>query len=248
MEIVKTLLPLLPDGQVLKVEIGLHWTAVVVEVDGKRSCGLAATLQNPEYEHARQPAVREAGRLEKYSARQLADLALSESYTETSIGLAAINALLPRPQNWVDLTAEDYISSQGSDSQVALIGHFPFVDDLRAKVRELWVLELNPKDGDLPAAVGPEIIPQADILAITSTTLINHTFDGIIQHRKPGAKVLLLGPSTPLCAKLFELGIHVLSGTLVEDVDGVLALVRQGASFRQIKNQGVRLVTLEAQA
>ncbi len=44
------------------------------------------------------------------------------------------------------------------------------------------------------------------------------------------------------------MGIHVLSGTLVEDADAVLALVRQGASFRQIKSHGVRLVTLEAQA
>ena len=146
----------------------------------------------------------------------------------------------------MDLAAEDYIARQGANSQVALIGHFPFVSRLKDQVKKLWVLELNPKEDDLPASAAPEIIPQADILAITATTLINHTFEGIFNLRKPGAKVLMLGPSTPLSPLLFQYGIHVLSGSIVEDPDAVLPLVRQGATFRQIRNHGVRLVTVEA--
>jgi len=109
----------------------------------------------------------------------------------------------------------------------------------------LWVLELNPKEDDFPASAAPEIIPQADILAITATTLINHTFEEVLALRKPGAKVLLLGPSTPLSPLLFKHGIDVLSGTVVKEPDRVIALVRQGATFRQIRNHGVRLVTIE---
>lgn len=248
MELLSALYPSLPEGRVLRVEVGLFWTAVLIKVNGRLSCGLAATQHNPEQEHGSHSAVKDAGKLEDYSAQELAALVSSESSTEVSIGLATINALLPRPQSCVELPAEDYIARQGDASRVAVIGHFPFVKDLREKVRELWVLELKPGNGDLPASAGPEIIPQADILAITSTTLINHTFDEVFRYRKPGAKVLLLGPSTPLAPQLFDMGIHVLSGTLVEDADAVLALVRQGASFRQIKSHGVRLVTLEAQA
>jgi uncharacterized protein len=245
MEIFSKLLPILPEGKVLGVQIGLFWTAVLVEVDGKHSCGLASTHNNPEYEHARFPAVREPGKLESYSGRQLADLVHSESLTEVAVGLAAINALLPRPNNYVELPADEYIARQGSDSRVAVIGHFPFVDSLRLKVRDLWVLELKPTEGDLPASVEPDIIPMADILAITSTTLINRTFDEVFRHRKPGAKVMLLGPSTPLAPCLFELGIHVLSGSIVDRPENVFAVIRQAANFRQVKSQGVRLVTLE---
>ena len=246
MDIFERIIPSLPEGQIISVNIGLFWSAVVVECKGIRRCGLAATLSNPEFEHARLPAVEEAGRIEQHSALELANWVFLKSYTEVGVGLATINALLPPIENPVDLAAEDFIARQGANSQVALIGHFPFVTKLKGQVKKLWVLELNPKDDDLPASAAPEIIPQADILAITATTLINHTFEGIFNLRKPGAKVLLLGPSTPLSSLLFEYGIDVLSGSIVENPDSVLPLVRQGATFRQIRSHGVRLVTVEA--
>lgn len=246
MDIFERIIPSLPAGKIISVDIGLFWTAVVVESGGIRRCGLAATLSNSDFEHARLPAVKEAGRIEQSSAPDLANWVYSSSYTEAGVGLATINALLPPIKNQVDLAAEDYIAEQGIDSQVVLIGHFPFVSRLKEQVKRLWVLELNPKEDDLPASAAPEIIPQADILAVTATTLINHTFEGILNLRKPGTKVLLLGPSTPLSPLLFNYGIDVLSGSIVEDVDTVLPLVRQAATFRQIRNHGVRLVTITA--
>lgn len=246
MEIFNKLISSLPKGRIVSVNIGLFWTAVVVEVNGKQSCGLAATMANLEFEHARLPAVEEAGRLEGIPALYLLNGLDSKSYTEVAVGLATMNALLPPIQNSVDLAGEDYIARHGADSQVAVIGHFPFVSRLKEQVKKLWVLELNPKEDDLPATAAPEIVPQADILVITATTLINHTFEGIFSLRKPGAKVLLLGPSTPLSPLLFEYGIDVLSGSIVEEPSTVLPLVRQGATFRQIRNHGVRLVTIES--
>lgn len=246
MNIFEWIIPSLPEGQIISLNVGLFWTAVEVERQGIRQCGLAATLSNPEFEHARIPAVEKAGSLEQRPALELANWVFSKSYTEVGIGLATINALLPAVDNPIDLAAEDYIAQHGHDSHVALIGHFPFVPRLKDQVKELWVLELNPQQGDLPASAAPEIIPQVDILAITATTLINHTFDNLFNLRKPGAKVLLLGPSTPLSPLLFPYGIDVLSGSIVEDSDAVLPLVRQGATFRQIRGHGVRLVTVEA--
>lgn len=246
MEIFERLIATLSDARVLSVDVGLFWTAVVVEQNGLRKCGLAATHANPEFEHARLPAVEEAGRLTSHTALELVQLVYSRSFTEVAIGLATINALLPPVQNPVDLAAEEYIARHGSDKQVALIGHFPFVAQLKNQVKTLWVLELNPREDDLPASMVPEIIPQADILAITATTLVNYTFEGIFRLRKPGAKVLLLGPSTPLSPLLFEYGVDVLSGSVVEDPERILPLLRQGATFRQIRLHGVRLVTIEA--
>lgn len=246
MDIFNQIIPILSEGRVVSVDIGLFWISVVVESHGVQKCGMAATLFNPEFEHARLPAVEAAGRIEQLSALELAKWVFSKSFVEVGVGLAAINALLPPVENSVDLAAEDYIAQHGANSKVAVIGHFPFVSKLKDQVKRLWVLELNPKEDDFPASAAPEIIPQADILAITATTLINHTFESIFSLRAPGAKVLLIGPSTPLTPLLFDYGVDVLSGSIVEDSKQVLPLIRQGATFRQIRNHGVRLVTVQA--
>ncbi len=135
------------------------------------------------------------------------------------------------------------IAERGAGKRVALIGHFPFVEDLREQVSKLWVLELQPRPGDLPASAATEILPQADIVAITATTLINGTFAGLMALRNPAALTMLLGPSTPLSPILFDHGIDILSGALVENIDATLRAVSQGAGFRQIHRTGVRLVS-----
>jgi uncharacterized protein (DUF4213/DUF364 family) len=60
--------------------------------------------------------------------------------------------------------------------------------------------------------------------------------------------VLLLGPTTPLSPVLFDHGVHILSGAVVTDVEGVLRTVGQGGNFRQVHRAGVRLVTMRSEA
>jgi uncharacterized protein (DUF4213/DUF364 family) len=85
------------------------------------------------------------------------------------------------------------------------------------------------------------LIPQADIVAITSSALINHTLDGLLSLCPQQATVMLLGPSTPLSPILFDFGANIISGTRVVDENAVLRTVGQGAAFRQV--EGVRLLT-----
>ncbi|MBN1221421.1 MAG: hypothetical protein JXM69_21030 [Anaerolineae bacterium] len=59
------------------------------------------------------------------------------------------------------------------------------------------------------------------------------------------AHVLLLGPGTPLSPILFGYGVNFLSGVVVKKNDTVLQTVGQGANFRQLHQQGIRLVTME---
>jgi hypothetical protein len=112
-------------------------------------------------------------------------------------------------------------------------------------VGKLWVLEQNPQNDDLPAEAAASIIPKADVVAITGTALINGTFEGLAALCRPDARVLVLGPSTPLSAIMFDHGVHLLSGSVVEDVEGVLRAASQGANFRQLHRRGVRLVTMQ---
>jgi uncharacterized protein (DUF4213/DUF364 family) len=181
-----------------------------------------------------------------YTAQEVAELAHSASPMEAAVGIAAINALLPRyEERWTDLNAEEVLVQYGRGKHVALVGHFPFIPRLRQEVGTLWVLEQEPRGEDLPANFAARVLPQADVIALTGTTLINHTFEELMALRRPEAVVLVLGPSTPLSPLLFEHGVHFLSGAVVEDVEAALRAVSQGANFRQLHQQGVRLVTMQ---
>ena len=238
----------LSDAMVVDVRVGASWTAVVVEADGQQRCGLAASLREEGHVHGSGPQVRRAGELAGGSALELAALVRSERLMERSIGMAAVNALLPRLEaQWIEGNAEEMLARRGAGKRVAMVGRFPFAERLRQRVGTLWVLEQRPRDDDLPAEAAPDVIPQADVVAITGTTLLNGTFAGLMGLRRADAWVMLLGPSTPLSPVLFGYGVDALSGAAVDDVDAVLTAVSQGAGFRQVNKAGVRLVTMERQ-
>ena len=239
-EIIRTL----PDGEVREVNLGLHWTVVVVETGGVLRCGLSATLFTP-HGHDLGPDIPLAGQLEFCSGLELAELALSPHPTQASVGVAAINALLPRQTHlWSEDNAEDVIARQGVGKRVVMVGRFPFVPRLRPRVGELVVLEQDPGPDDLPADQAPELLPGAEVVAITGMTLINHTLEGLLALCSPGAFVILLGPSTPLTPLLFNHGVNILSGAVVTAIEPVLRIVSQGGNFRQVHRAGIRLVNM----
>lgn len=243
--LIERLLETVDDAVVEDVRVGAFWTAVVVRRGVERRCGLASALREAEHIHGAGPSVQEAGRLIGRDALELAQLVHSVSLMEVSIGMATVNALIPAPERpWEEGNAEEVLARCGAGKNVALVGHFPFAESLRARVGDLWVLELRPHGADLPAEAAPQVIPQADVLAITAMTLLNGTFDGLMALRRPDARVMVLGPSAPLSPALFDCGVHMISGSLVEQVDAVLAAVSQGATFRQVHRAGVRLITL----
>ncbi|MCU0252449.1 MAG: DUF364 domain-containing protein [Vicinamibacterales bacterium] len=226
------------DAPVRSVLVGAHYTAVC-----SRRCGLASTLIGC-LPHGEDP-VRDVGRLHLKRARELAEYARSANLLEASIGMAALNSLLPPDGGRAaDLNALAVLAGKGAGKKVALVGHFPFVPELERTVGSLWVLELCPADGDWPAAAAADLIPQADVVGLTSSAFINHTFDGLLALCRPDAFVVALGPTTPLSPVLFEHGVHVLAGSDVTDETLVLQTLGQGASFREVK--GVRRIALTA--
>ena len=133
------------------------------------------------------------------------------------------------------------IVEHGQGKNVALVGHFPFIPKLRPAVGQLRVIEQNPAEDEYPSSAAPDLLSQADVVAITSSSLINHTMDELLAYCRPESLVIILGPSTPLSPLLFNHGIDIYSGSRVIDESLVLQTVSQGASFRQVG--GVRLLT-----
>jgi uncharacterized protein (DUF4213/DUF364 family) len=237
------LLNTIPDGEVIKVRIGLHWTGVVVVVDGEKRMGLASTLEG-DHTHSGSPQIPRAGKLESLTGKELAAMVKEPVPIRVSLGMAAINALLPRqPDRWADRNAEDVILANGIGKRVVLIGHFPFVPRLKEKIDNFYVIEQNPSDGDYPEKTAPILIPDAQVVAITGMTILNGTFEKLMGYCRPDATVLVLGPSTPLSPIMFDYGVSYLSGSIVTDITPVIRTICQGASFRQVHRAGVRLVT-----
>jgi uncharacterized protein (DUF4213/DUF364 family) len=244
--VIDDLLASIPDGVIRDVRVGAFWTAVVAETDGKRQCGLASNLHRAAHCQEHGTGVARAGHLLERSAPALARMATSRSLMEASVGVAAINALLPHDESsYRDLNAEEVIARHGAGKRVAMVGSFPFASRLRECVGSLTVCEQHPTDDCLPADAVTEVIPRADVVAITGTALVNHTLDNLLVLRRPGAMVLILGPSTPLSPVLFDRGVEFLSGSVVEEIEPVLETVCQGGGFRQIRRRGVRLVTMQ---
>lgn len=228
------------DAPVRQVLVGTFWTAVVLEGDPLR-CGLASTLHAETHDEG--PPVREPGHLCQHSGRELAEWLCSPRILEASIGMAAFNALLDVNESaCVELNAEELVVAWGTGQHVAIVGHFPFVERVRRAAGACSVLELHPRPGDLSADQAREVLPQADVVALTGTSLLNHTFDKLIALCRPGAFVVLLGASAPLSPVLLERGVAAVSGTKVVDVPAVLRAVSEGATFRQIP--GKRLLTM----
>ena len=240
--ILEQILDTLEDAPLQGVWVGAFWTAVVVSRAGRRRCGLAAT-ERGEGRHHDQPPVGWAGHLHEHSALELAHLSLSGERLEATIGVAAINALLEVDEDRCqEENALLTLQREGAGKRVALVGHFPFVPRLRPAVGELTVLELHPREGDLPAGQGAMVLPRADVVAITASAIINHTIEPLLALCRPGAYLMVLGPTSPLSPVLFRCGVAAIAGSLVVDIPSALRCLRQGATFRQM--EGMRTVVM----
>lgn len=228
------------DARLLDLRVGPFWTAVRTT----RGTGLASTMAGDPHRRERAPIAR-AGGLISARPSELAPLLRSESPSEAAVGLATVNALLDGAQGAaVEGNARNILIQRGEGRVAAMIGHFPFVDSLRRSCRELWVFERGRGrgPGDLGEEHFAELLPEAEVVAISATTLINHTLDDVLSFVDPDAFLMMLGPSTPMVRSLFDLNFDVLCGTRVEDPERVLRAVGEGAVTSQIT--GVRRLCL----
>jgi uncharacterized protein (DUF4213/DUF364 family) len=225
------------DASVKDIRQGVFHTGVLT-----RYCGLAATLPRDALKQEG-PLVKESGFLLDKTPRDLAQIVYSESLLEAAIGMATINSLLEVDlESCTEINAAEVILQKGEGKRVAIVGHFPFLSRVREKAKALWVIEKNPREGDFNETEADRFIPQADVVALTGTSLTNHTLPHLLELCDPNAFIIMLGDTVPLSPVLFDYGVHALSGTRVIDADLALKCVSQGANFRQIK--GTKKLTM----
>jgi uncharacterized protein (DUF4213/DUF364 family) len=217
-------------AQAVDIEIlclGLGYTAVTLSDGGiglaythfedKKSC----MLLNQHIDHEGQPAVQLLGKIK------------SGHPLERSMALALVNALnypdaLEYPEDKKNKIMFDRFKI-GEGTRVAMVGFIgPLVDLLKQKNALVEVLDSSRNMGQKEDFYA-RLANWADVLLLTSTSILNNTTEEILQKVHQKVKTVMLGPSTPMVAAAFQhLPVHMLAGTVPIDKENVLKAIRHG--------------------
>jgi uncharacterized protein len=234
--------------KVARVVVGLFFTGVALE-DG--TTGACATPLRGLREAVCCPSSAMAmpypGKLRGRPARDLLRLLEEPDGIRRAVGIAAMNALAAAawaraPHPGVALRANEDAYDAAAirpGEHVVVVGAFvPFLKALKRAGQSWTVLETDPatlKPDELahfrPAADAPAVVPGADVLLITGTTLLNDTLAGLLALARPDARVVVVGPTVGLLPDvLLSHGADILGGIRVTDPDAFLDTLAEGGS------------------
>ncbi len=208
------------------VRIGASYVAVVLA--GGR-VGLAARLKEAV-------GAEIEPRMEQFPGRRadelLKSLVQGRGAIERALGLAAANALIhPAPPE----REMDTIDLMGlrPDERIAMVGLFrPIVPRIEATGVRLTVIERDTPESQRRQALG-----NCDVAIVTATTILNGTLEGILGELGRPRHVALIGPSTPLCERIFrDTPVTHLGGSAVADPAGVLEVVTRGGGTPEMRH------------
>ncbi|MBC7952390.1 MAG: DUF2478 domain-containing protein [Rhodospirillaceae bacterium] len=206
------------DQPARRVIVGQTW----IMVEGPDGVGLA---QNP----GGAPAENWTGT----PLSQLAALARSWDPFEAALGMAAINA----HYNRFDL---DVPGTNGLDALecepagLVVVGAFP---GLAARLPGAKIIERRPAPGQYPEEAAYWLLPQAEGIIITASTLANRSLPNLLR-LSTGIPVALIGPGAPLTPRLLSYGITASCGLIATDVPGMAHAVAEGAGAKELKRFG----------
>ena len=125
---------------------------------------------------------------------------------------------------------------------------------LLAAEADFTVLEMDPRtlkgrelDHYLPADRAAECVPEADLLVITGVTVLNGTLPGLLELAKPGAEILVTGPTASMLPDaFFRRGVTTLGGIRVTKADEALDLLCEGGSGYHLFGRSAEQTVLRA--
>jgi uncharacterized protein (DUF4213/DUF364 family) len=209
------------------------------------------------------------GKIKGKPARDAIREAFSDHGIRRGVGIATVNALAElcwerRPHPLVELRrgvdAFD-VNVFRPDDQTVLVGAFvPFLKELKRRKQKFLVLEKDPdtlKAEEMPffrpAKMAREVVPMADVLLVTGTTLLNDTLEDLLSWARPQARVTVVGPTVGLLPHAFlARGADILGGVKITRPDEFLDLLAEGGSgyhfFGRVAEKVVLQRRLEAAA
>jgi uncharacterized protein (DUF4213/DUF364 family) len=187
------------------------------------------------------------GKLRGRRAADLAREALSGHGIRRAVGIAAVNALAEvcwqrRPRWDVELCpgidAFDATDIRSGDKVVVVGAFVPFLKELKRRGQSFLVLEQDPatlKADELPffrpSEQAAEILPGADVVLITGSTLVNNTLEELLALTPSDARVTVVGPTVGMLPDAFlARGADVLGCVRITEPDEFLDLLAEGGS------------------
>ena len=241
--------------------IGLFFTGVKLNIGTAGSC---ATPRDAVPGDVCCPVSARAIGYQQLGRRPAAELmrdAVSQNGLRRAIGIATLNALAElcwqrRPTPGVELVpgldAFDATALHDGD-RIVLVGAFiPFLKELKRRRLPYLVLEQNPaalKADEMPsyrpAEAAAEVVPQADVLLVTGSTLLNDTLEDLLALAGPATRVTVVGPTVGLLPDAFVArGADVLGSVRITQPDAFLDLLAEGGSAPHFLGHSAEKVVL----
>ena len=217
------------DIKVEDVRIGNIYTAVLLE-DGR--CGLAYTFKEARSRNC--SSIEKL--LERRSVTSLFSYLSSFDPIEMAVALATSNAITNcYAEGLFEGDVLDHVDIREGDT-VGMIGHFaPLTPKLNEMGVRLYIFERikEEKDGILPETLAYSLLPECQVSLISSTSILNHSIDPLLEACSKHREVVLLGATTPIIKEVFlNTPVTLLSGVIIKDCDEILKLVSRGKGRR----------------
>ncbi|MCL2325238.1 MAG: DUF364 domain-containing protein [Proteobacteria bacterium] len=225
------------DARIVDVSVGIFWTFVQTQY----GCALSATAHR-WVEEPFGVVIPWAGELVGKRVLDLVELYDGVSLTGRALANAAVSAAFGTLEGgrFSNGSTQELLLSLCRESarplHVALVGHFHFAEVLRPAVHRLDVYELDHRcqPGDIPATCMAQRLAEADIVVMTSSTLLTHAAEAVLSYCRKDAVKMMVGPGAPLHRTLWDFGFDVIGGSIVRDVAGVRLAVGQGGAHKQL--------------
>lgn len=188
-----------------------------------------------------------SGRLKGRPVKEYLDDIFGDNILRRTLGIAALNALSMAvwerevPAGYEILAgvdAFDQLEVENYPKTVVVGALVPMLKKLMAANACFHVLEQDPrtlKERELPyyapADQAGVYVPEADLMVITGVTILNDTLPGLLDMAKPGAQILVTGPTASMLPDaFFSRGVTMLGGIHVTKADELLDIISEGGS------------------
>jgi uncharacterized protein (DUF4213/DUF364 family) len=234
------------DAVVKEIIIGLTWT--YCQADGIGLCmspGQATRI------------LPWSGTLVNQKIAKLATGLKSWDSYEATVAMAAINSVINQssllvakaeplfPLGSANLAVFEHFLPLIRGKKVVVVGRYPGLSAYETEV-DLTVLERQPGIQDLPDTACEYVLPEAEWVFLTATSIVNKTFPRLVELSQ-NAKLVLMGATVPWLADLADMGIDYLAGVAVSNPQKLRQTVAEGGGVR-IYETGVQYRVLDLSA
>ncbi|MGF1674069.1 MAG: Rossmann-like domain-containing protein [Rivularia sp. (in: cyanobacteria)] len=231
------------NNQIKEIVIGLTWTLCIAEGAGLCMSPGTATRILPW-----------SGTLVNKSISELAPWLLSWDNYQATVAMSAINSVINSssslpdngtvlsPSGSANLAVFEHFLPQIRNKNVCIIGRYPGLNKYSSQM-QMKVIELQPGAEDFPAPASEFLLPEAEWVFLTATSIVNKTFPRLVELAK-NSKLVLMGPTVPWLSDLKDLGIDYLAGIKVTNLPALRQTVAEGGGIR-IFETGIQYCVVE---